>query len=233
MNGAAHGPDRTRTCDLPITIDKPRPSARHADKCVARRGALPTELQAHEHGALTGRVSNPRPAGSRPGTFIPSPDAIRRRRDEHSTRTEQWESRVLLFERLAPSAGDGPRPATAFPQTITCQTAVDAERVVYELHRSAETKSPAWHSAQAGHEVSLPNPGTSHARYCVHPPVPVPAPMICRAWNDLLPASLRSACAVMPQYFRESPTDSGALRSTSSRSSIELHRHTSSPKLFS
>lgn len=35
-----------------LGIDKPRPSARQAGECVARRGALPAELRTHEHGSL-------------------------------------------------------------------------------------------------------------------------------------------------------------------------------------
>lgn len=46
MDSAGLEPATSRFC-----VDKPRPSARTADKCVARRGALPTELQAHEHSA--------------------------------------------------------------------------------------------------------------------------------------------------------------------------------------
>ena len=136
---------------------------------------------------------------------------IRHRRDERSTRTEQWESRDLLLERLAPPAGDESRPATAFPQTITCQTAVDAERVVYIILGAPKQKRPAWHLAQAGRVVSLPNPETWSARYGLHPPIPVPAPILYRVsfarLIALSPGSMPSARAMMPRCARESSTD--------------------------
>ena len=92
-----------------------------------------------------------------------APSVVRRRRDRRRIAVRTG-SRVRQCSGATRAPADGgPRElgvaGTALPQTITCQTAVDARGVVHDGgtapgHRNATR--PTWHSAQVGRVEPLP-----------------------------------------------------------------------------